>query len=98
MNLINEFKQHGFKAVSNQPRVFCKAFEDNSGALELTRLLKMRPRTKHINIKYHHFREHVRLGLIKVFPISTNDQIADLFMKPLPQNTFLKLQKELLHF
>jgi hypothetical protein len=31
---------------------------------------------KHINIKYHHFHEHVRLGLIKVYPIGTNDQIA----------------------
>jgi hypothetical protein len=25
----------------------------------------MRPQTKHINIKYHHFREHVCLGLIE---------------------------------
>jgi hypothetical protein len=49
----------------SQPRVFCKAFKDNSGALELAHLPKMRPQTKHINIKYHHFREHVRLGLIE---------------------------------
>jgi len=66
MDLIKEFKEHGFSVTSTEPKVFCKAFEDNSGALELARLPKMRPRTKHINIKYHHFREHVRLGLIKI--------------------------------
>jgi hypothetical protein len=98
MNLINEFKQHGFEVINKEPRVYCKAFEDNSGALELARLPKMRPRTKHINVRFHHFREHVRLGLIKVFPISTDQQLADIFTKPLAQNTFLNLRKALLHF
>jgi hypothetical protein len=98
MNLINEFKQHGFEVINKEPRVYCKAFEDNSGALELARLPKMRPRTKHINVRFHHFREHVRLGLIKVFPISTDRQLADIFTKPLAQNAFLNLRKALLHF
>jgi hypothetical protein len=98
MNLINEFKQHGFEVINKEPRVYCKAFEDNSGALELARLPKMRPRTKHINVRFHHFREHVRLGLIKVFPISTDQQLADIFTKPLAQNAFLNIRKALLHF
>jgi hypothetical protein len=66
--------------------------------LELTRLPKLRPCMEHINIKYHHFHEHVWLGLIKVYPIGTNDQIADIFTKPLVQNLFLKFCKKLLHF
>jgi hypothetical protein len=105
INLINEFKDHGFSVTSSQPRVYCKAFEEhNSGALELARLPKMRPRTKHINIKYHHIREHIHLGLIEVLPISsyltrTGRQVAgDVFTKPLAQNTFLKLRKALLHY
>jgi hypothetical protein len=98
MNLINEFKQHGFEVINKEPRVYCKSFEDNSGALELARLPKMRPRTKHINVRFHHFREHVRLGLIKVFPISTDQQLADIFTKPLAQNAFLNIRKALLHF
>ena len=98
MNLIHEFKEHGFPVTSSQPKVYCKAFEDNSGALELARIPKLRPRTKHINIKYHHFREHVRLGIIEVLPISTTEQIADIFTKPLAQNAFLHLRKALLHY
>jgi hypothetical protein len=98
MQFLEELKTHGFDVFSTEPKVYCKAFEDNSGALELARLPKMRPRTKHINLKYHHFREHVRLGKIFIYPISTHDQLADIFTKPLPQNTFIKLRKKLLHF
>jgi hypothetical protein len=64
--------------MSSQPKVYCKAFKDNSGALELARLPKIRPWTKHINIKYHHFREYVHLGLIEMLPISTTEQVADI--------------------
>ena len=30
---------------------------------------KMRPRTKHLNIKYHHFREEVRKGTVSILKI-----------------------------
>ena len=90
MDLVAEIRAHNFQVICNAPHVFCKVFEDNAGALELARLPKLRPRTKHINVCYHHFRERVRHGKIKIFPISTNDQIADLFTKALAQNTFVK--------
>ena len=93
MNLIKEIKSKGFSVICNKPHVYCKVFEDNSGALELARLPKLRPRTKHINVCYHHFREHVRNGLIKIFPIDTKDQIADTLTKALAQNSFIKLRK-----
>jgi len=74
----------------------CKAFEDNSGALELAKTPKMRPRTKHINIKYHHFREHVRTGLISIHKVASENQLADIFTKPLSSSLFIKLRKTLL--
>ncbi len=88
MDLIAEIKDRGFQVICTQPYVYCKVFEDNSGALELAHLPKLRPRTKHINVCYHHFHEHVRKGLIKIFPIDTKDQIADALTKALPQNDF----------
>jgi hypothetical protein len=90
MNLIDELKSKGFQVVCTQPYVYYKVFEDNSGALELARLPKLRPRTKHINVCYHHFHEHVRKGLIKIFPINTKDQIADSLTKALAQNDFTR--------
>ncbi len=88
MNLLQEMREQKFQVICNTPYVYCKVFEDNSGALELTRLPKLRPRTKHINVCYHHFREHVRKGLIKIFPIDTKDQIAHVLTKALTQNNF----------
>ena len=88
MALLHEMRERQFHVICEAPRIYCKAFEDNSGALELARLPKLRPRTKHINICYHHFREHVRKGLIKIYPIETENQVADVLTKPLPQNSF----------
>ena len=90
MDLMTEFEQRGFKVMCTEPYVYCKAFEDNSGALELARLPKLRPRSKHININYHHFREHVRKGLVKIFPIGTDHQVADILTKNVPQNVFVR--------
>ena len=47
------------KIESKRPSVKCKVFEDNNGAIELSKAPKIRPRTKHIALKYHQFREHV---------------------------------------
>ena len=90
MNLIQEMREKGFQVICTLPSVYYKVFEDNSGTLELARLPKLRPRTKHINICYHHFREHVHKGLIKIFPISTKDQISDALNKALAQNDFTR--------
>ena len=46
----------------------------------------MKPRTKHINISYHRFREQIRLRTVQLFPISTKDQLADINTKPLPRD------------
>ena len=55
------------------PKVHCRVFEDNSGAIEIAKVPKRRPRTKHINIKYHHFRDYVGRGEVTVHPIDTKD-------------------------
>ena len=88
MGLLQEMREQDFKVLCTKPYVSCKAFEDNSGTLELARLPKLCPRTEHINVYYHHFCEHVQKGLIKIFPVDTKDQIADALTKPLAQNDF----------
>jgi hypothetical protein len=68
-------RQQNFKVVCIGPYVYCKVFEDSAGALELARLPKLCPRTKHINVCYHHFCKHVQKGLIKIFPINTKARL-----------------------
>jgi hypothetical protein len=47
MQLVKDMNEKDITTYSGVPKVYCKAFEDNSGALEITRTHKMRPRTKH---------------------------------------------------
>ena len=56
MQLVAEVRSKGFPVLCTEPYVYCKVFEDNSGALELARLPKFRPRTKHLCVSLHHFR------------------------------------------
>ena len=78
------------------PITHSSVFEDNNGALELAREPKYRPRTKHIAIKYHHFREHVKNKTIRVVAIDTKEQIADIFTKPLDKAAFEHLRYKLM--
>ena len=93
INLLEELNSNNIDTVSSAPTVFCKAFEDNLGALELAKSPKIKPRKKYINISYHHFREHVRLRTIRLHPISTKDQLADMYTKHIPRDLFPKFRK-----
>jgi hypothetical protein len=76
--------------------VYCKVFEDNSGAFEMARSPKMRPRTKHLNIKYHHFPEEVDAGNITIHQVDTAEQWADIFTKPLGHLLFRKFRYKIM--
>jgi hypothetical protein len=94
MDLVEESRANGVPMRTGPPVVRCKAFEDNSGALELAQLPKMRPRTRHINVKYHHFREAVAKGQIKGQHVCTHEQLGDALTKNLPQDLFTTLRKK----
>ena len=96
MNLMQELHDRGFTGASPIPTIHCKAFEDNSGALELAKTPKMRPRTKHINLVYHHFRSFVREGKVTVHHVGTKEQNADTLTKSLDQNLFVRHRKEIM--
>ena len=93
MGLMREMLQHGFKVGTVTPRVHCEAFEDNSGTLIMAQEHNARPRTKHIAVKYHHFRHHLEIRDVTIHPISTLLQLADIFTKPLEVAAFEKHRK-----
>ena len=97
MNIIKEISQR-HKIPMHQPKLQLKVFEDNAGAIEIATNHKYRPRTKHLNIRLHHFRKFICNGAIKIFTIHTDDQEADIFTKPLAESQFLKLRKKLLNW
>ena len=78
-----------------KPEVYCKVFEDNESCIKITKSEKYTPRTKHIALKYHHFRSFVKRDIIRILPISTKEQLADMLTKPLEIPTFEYLRKRL---
>jgi hypothetical protein len=93
MDLLSEAAEMGVPVEVGAPVIHCKTFEDNSGALQLARLPKMRPRTRHINVKYHHFREAVAQGRVSIQHVASKDQLGDALTKNLPRDLFASLRR-----
>jgi hypothetical protein len=68
---------------------------DNESAIKIANNPVQHSRTKHIDIRHHFLRDHVSKGDIKIDGIGTNDQLADIFTKPLDESRFCKLRNEL---
>jgi len=90
MEMAKELNKLSFKLGSTKPRVHCCVFEDNCSALEIAIIPKIHPYTKHINVKYHYFRDYVDQGKITVHAINFKDQPADMLTKPSSEPKLIK--------
>jgi hypothetical protein len=68
---------------------------DNESAIRMADNPVAHSRTKHVAIQYHFLRDHQQRGDIEIAYVSTKDQLADIFTKPLDEKTFTKLRNEL---
>jgi len=96
IELLREIKEHGFNICPEKAKIHCKILEDNSGAVEIARFPKARPRTKHINNRLFHFYHHVERGDVSIHQISSKDQPADFLTKPLPEVDFVRHRKAIM--
>ena len=62
---------------------------DNSGAVANSKEPRSHKRGKHIERKYHLIREIVHRGDVAVMKIASQDNLADLFTKTLPEKVFM---------
>ena len=74
----------------------CRVYKDNQSTITIAKAPSMLPRTKHIRLKYHHFRQFVKQGLITLQYVSSEEQIGDMFTKPLPPSSFTYLRYKLM--
>jgi hypothetical protein len=83
---LNDFRIK-FKQVS----LLC----DNESVVKIINNLVQHARTKHIDVHHHFIRDHQQKRDICIENVGTEDQLADIFTKPLDEKRFCKLRNEL---
>lgn len=78
---------HNFQSRVTAPS---RIYEDNNACIVLatTDSPQFKPWTKHISLKYHHFKDYIRNGNISIVKVDTTQNWADIFTKPLVQVKF----------
>jgi hypothetical protein len=68
---------------------------DNESDVKIANNLVQHSRTKHIDIRHHFLIDHVAKGDIILEGVRSEDQLADIFTKPLDKTRFCMLRNEL---
>jgi hypothetical protein len=75
------------------PMGLSTVYEDNASCLALAhRETQLRPRTKHIALKFHHFRDHIANGTVRIEKVASASNWADILTKPLTKFVHEKLR------
>nr|GEV25216.1 putative ribonuclease H-like domain-containing protein [Tanacetum cinerariifolium] len=75
----------------NKIPIYC----DSKSAIAISCNSIQHSRTKHIAVRYHFIKEHVKKGTIELYFVKTDYQLADLFTKALPADRFNYLVRRL---
>ena len=67
-------------------------FEDNQGAIDLSKNPKHQNRTKYIDVSFHFVRERVASKEVDVQYLATEHNVADVMTKGLPRVSFEKFR------
>ena len=68
---------------------------DNQSCIKMCEDLMFHARTKYINNKFHYVRNLVQDGIVKLQYVSSEDQVADILTKSLPNKKFEYLRSML---
>ena len=79
------------KKVEKEVRRPIALFIDNKSAINLSRNLVLHGRSKHIEAKFQFLREQMNKEALQIVQCSSELQLADIFMKTLKVDKFIKL-------
>ncbi len=74
---------------------FVKLYCDNQGCIANLKHHLISKHTKHISVRLHHGREKVAWGQIVPDYVATDENMADMFTKPLSATVFQKHREKL---
>ena len=75
----------------SQIPIYC----DNQSVIAMTGNPVQHSMSKHISIRYHFIIEHVKEGTVELHFVPIDQQLADIFSKPLAEAIFTRLVNEL---
>ncbi|KAI3523294.1 hypothetical protein L1887_01354 [Cichorium endivia] len=78
-----QLKDYEFKM--QQVPIYC----DSKSAISISHNPINHSMTNHIDIRYHFLKDNIRKGHIELHFVPTEEQVADIFTKPLDENKFL---------
>nr|GEV22823.1 retrovirus-related Pol polyprotein from transposon TNT 1-94 [Tanacetum cinerariifolium] len=70
-------------------------YRDNKSAIALCYNNVQHSRSKHIDVRYHFIKEQVKNGVVELYIVRTEYQLADIFTKALPRERFHFLVEKL---
>nr|GFC92637.1 retrovirus-related Pol polyprotein from transposon TNT 1-94 [Tanacetum cinerariifolium] len=70
-------------------------YYDSKAAIAISCNPVQHSHTKHIDVRYHFIKEKVEKGIVKLFFVGTEYQLADLFTKALPVERFKYLVRRI---
>nr|GEW39357.1 ribonuclease H [Tanacetum cinerariifolium] len=89
MWMRTQLQDYGFNY--NKIPLYC----DSQSAIAISCNPVKHSRTKHIHTRYHFIKEHVENGIIELYFVRTEYQLADMFTKALPEDRFKYLVRRI---
>ncbi|GJX38002.1 retrovirus-related pol polyprotein from transposon TNT 1-94 [Tanacetum coccineum] len=89
MWMRTQLKDYGFNY--NKIPLYC----DSQSAIAISCNPVQHSRTKHIHTRYHFIKEQVENGIIELYFVRTEYQLADMFTKALPEDRFKYLVRRI---
>ncbi|GJX47319.1 retrovirus-related pol polyprotein from transposon TNT 1-94 [Tanacetum coccineum] len=76
------------RSTSKSAQFLDDKLRDNKSAIALCCNNVQHSRAKHIDVRYHFIKGHVENGIVELYFVRTEYQLADIFTKPLPRERF----------
>ena len=68
---------------------------DNTSVISISKNLVQHYKTKHIEFRHYFLRDHAQKGDITLEFVSTKDQFVNIFTKPLSEEQFIDIRRQL---
>jgi hypothetical protein len=78
-----------FRVIFERVPLMC----DNTSAISIAKNLVFYKKMKHLKVRHHFLRDHVKKGDIEMRYIDTERQLADIFSKSLDASRFASLRE-----